>query len=54
MINGVKYIRSEPNMNGSTFSIKKRIPDKKLADSEIISMALEDAMQNHSGGTWIL
>ena len=56
MINGVKYIRSEPNrrmdQHGELNNIKKRIPDKKLADSEIISMALEDAMQNHSGGTW--
>ena len=56
MINGVKYIRSEPNgrmdQHGELYNIKKRIPEKKLADSEIISMALEDAMQNHSGGTW--
>ena len=56
MIDGVKYIRSEPNgrmdQHSEPINIKRRIPDKKLADSEIISIALEDAMQNHSGGTW--
>ena len=38
---------------GELNNIKKRIPDKKLADSEIISMAFEDAMQNHSANVWL-
>ena len=56
MINGVKYIKSETNgimdQHGGLNNINQRIPDKKLADSEIISIALEDARQNHSEGTW--
>ena len=56
MINGVKYIKSELNgimdQHDGLNNINQRIPDKKLADSEIISIALEDARENHSEGTW--